>query len=272
VGPEPSAQHGRLAGLIADTGELLARSLDYGETLAAIARLLVPAHADWCFVELVNPSGGIDRVVIEHADPSKRAFVEEYDRRYPLDPDASLGSAQVIRTGEPELMEEIPDGFWDAIAQDPEQHRLLREAGFASALIVPLRVRGAVIGDIALATAESGRRYGADDVRPLQELADRCALAIDNARLYTAQLEARDDLRAILEGVADAIPAQAPDGWCSPTTPPCACWGSRARTSCCPPRPPRSGRGSRRATTTATRCPSNACPARGRWPGSGRRR
>jgi PAS domain S-box-containing protein len=202
-----------------DASRLLAHSLEYGETLATVARLAVPAYADWCFVEMLRPDGNIERVVMEHADPAKRDFVEEYDRRYPLDPDAPVGSAKVIRTGEPDLMTEIPDGFWETVAQDPEQLRLLREVGFVSSMIVPLRVRGVVIGDIAMATAESGRRYGERDLRTAQELADRCALALDNARLYTGLLEAEeasrrssDDLEAILEGVADAVTAQAPDG------------------------------------------------------------
>src|SRR5215208_6793108 len=81
-----------------------------------------------------------------------------------------------------------------------------------SSMVVPMRVRGAVIGDIALASAESGRRFGEHDLARAQELADRCALAIDNARLHTSLREARDDLKAILEGIADAVTAQAPDG------------------------------------------------------------
>ncbi|HEX5617690.1 MAG TPA: SpoIIE family protein phosphatase [Solirubrobacteraceae bacterium] len=186
--------------------------MDLGETLATVARLAVPAFADWCFVELLRPDGAIERVVMEHADPDKRRFIVEYDERYPLDPDSPVGSPHVIRTGEPILMPEIPDELWAAAAQDPEQLRLMREAGMVSAMVVPMRVRGAVIGDIALTTAESGRRYSEEDLALAQDLADRCALAIDNARLHTTLRETRDDLRAILEGVADAVTAQAPDG------------------------------------------------------------
>ncbi len=198
--------------LLAAAGDQLASSLDYEETLATVARLAVPAYADWCFVELLQPDGSIERVVTEHADPSKREFVEEYDRRYPLDPDAPIGSPAVIRTGKPELLSEIPDEFWELVAQDPEQLRLLREVGFVSAIIVPLRVRGIVIGDLALATAQSGRHYDEDDVRVAQELADRCALALDNARLHTAARESSAELQAILDGVADAVTAQSPEG------------------------------------------------------------
>jgi PAS domain S-box-containing protein len=187
-------------------------SLDYAETLTAIARLAVPEYADWCFVELVMPDGRIERVVMEHADPSKRQFIEEYDRRYPLDPDAPVGSPKVIRTGEPELLADIPDAFWEAVAQDPEQYRLMQEVGIVSALVVPMRVRGTVIGDIALAHSISGRRYTEEDVAHAQELADRCALALDNARLHTAARESSAELQAILDGVADAVTAQSPEG------------------------------------------------------------
>jgi PAS domain S-box-containing protein len=212
VGAEPAVQPERRRELLADASAVLASSLEIDETLATVARLLVPAYADWCFVEMLMPDGRIDRQIMEHADPTKHEFAVEYDRRYPLDPDAPAGSAKVIRTGEPELMSDIPDGFWDAVAQDPEQARLLRELGFHSSMVVPLRVRGTVIGDIALVTAESGRRYDERDLRTAQELADRCALALDNARLYADSRRSRDELEAILEGVADAVTAQTPDG------------------------------------------------------------
>jgi PAS domain S-box-containing protein len=186
----------------------LADSLDLAETLSAVGRLTVPDYADWCFVELLNPEGGIDRVLIQHRDPGKQAFVEEYDRRYPLDPDAPIGSAAVIRSGEPELIAELSEEMLAAVATDPEQLRLLTSAGFRSSVTVPLLVRGAPIGDLALVHAESGRQYSADDIAVVQGLADRCALAIDNARLHSEARRARDELQTMLGGVADAVTAQ----------------------------------------------------------------
>ena len=208
----------RRATLLADAGSRLAATLDYDATLAAVGDLVVGAYADWCFVELKREHGGIERALIRHADPAKRAFVEEYDRRFPLDPDAPLGSPQVIRTGVPSLATEIPDALLEQVASHPDQLRLLRLAGFRSALVVPLRVRGEVIGDLALAYAESGRRFTEDDVPVVQALADRCALALENARLFTELRAAeerarssRDEFRAMLESVPDAVFVQAPD-------------------------------------------------------------
>ena len=198
--------------LLAGASDELSHSLDYEETLAAVVRAAVPRYADWCFVELLRPDGSIERVVTAHVDPAKRQFIEEYDKRYPLDPDSPVGSPHVIRTGEAVLMSEMPPDFWESVAQDAEQLRLMREVGMRSAIIVPLRVRGAVIGDVALSSAESGRTYGDDDLRAAQDLADRVALALDNARLFTELRGARDELQAILGGVADSVTAQSADG------------------------------------------------------------
>ena len=109
-------------------------------------------------------------------------------------------------------MREIPEAFIEAAAPDPRQRELLRAIGLRSSMIVPLRARGRVIGDLALATSRSGRLYGEEDVAFAQELADRCALALDNARLYTELSTAGEEVNTILNGVADAVTAQAPDG------------------------------------------------------------
>jgi serine phosphatase RsbU (regulator of sigma subunit)/PAS domain-containing protein len=209
----------RRSQLLAAAGLELSRSLDWSATLEAVARATVPAFADWCFVELLREDGSIERVVIEHRDPSKRPFIEAYDAAYPIDPAATAGSAAVIRTGEPELVPEMDEEMLQAVAEDAEQLRLLREVGFRSCIIVPLRSGGAVIGDLALATSTDRRPFEADDVAVAQELADRCALALEDARLYTelrdAEREARrsrDELEAITGAIPDAVIAQRPDG------------------------------------------------------------
>jgi PAS domain S-box-containing protein len=202
----------RRAAILADAGAHLGRSLDPGEVARAVADLAVPAYADWAFVELLQPDGSIRREAIAMADPAKAGLAVEYDRLYPLDPASEIGSPRAIRTGEPELIREIPEEFLRIAAPDPRQLELLRSMAFRSSMIVPLRARGRVIGDIALATAESGRVFGEADLATAQELADRCALALDNARLFTELSTSGEEVNTILNGVADAVTAQAPDG------------------------------------------------------------
>lgn len=191
----------RASRMLAEAGALLSSSLEYEATLDSIARLAVPALADWVFVEIVQDDGSIERLAIAHRDPAREALVREYGRRYPIDPDAPAGSARVIRTGQPELIPDMTDDLLQAVAQDDDHLRILRELGFRSAMIVPLIARGRILGDLAFVTdAANGRRFGPDDLALAEELAGRAALAVDNARLYRearAAIGVRDEFLAV---------------------------------------------------------------------------
>src|SRR5919107_1608277 len=209
----------RRSTLLAEASAHLGHSLDLAEVAQSVADAAVPAFADLGIVELLQPDGTLARDAMAVADPAKRPIAEEYVRLYPLDMDSPVGSPQVIRTGEPQLLPELPPDFVEIAAPDPRQREVLEGMGFASVLIVPLRARGRVIGDLALAMTESGRRYDEDDMALAQQLADRCGLALDNARLHAelgqaaaAAREAGEEVNTILGGVADAVTAQAPDG------------------------------------------------------------
>src|SRR5690606_2424528 len=68
-----------------------------------------------------------------------------------------------------------------------------------SGMVLPLRAGDRVLGALALAYAESGRRYDQDDFELAKELALRAALAVRNAQLYQ---EAREALRVREEVLA----------------------------------------------------------------------
>jgi signal transduction histidine kinase len=88
-------------------------------------------------------------------------------------------------------MQEITDESLTRTAKDAEHLRLLRAFGLRSYIVVPLIARGRLLGAIAAHSAESGRHYGDDDRVLVEQLAERAALAIDNARLYSAEQAAR---------------------------------------------------------------------------------
>ncbi len=175
----------REARLMARVGDVLGSSLDYELTLERVAKLVVPEFADWCTVDMVEDDGSFRAIAIAHADPAKTNLVRRLRERetYRLSDDIPL--AHVVRTGEHVLLPEIPDELLEHAISDREQLAAIRELGFRSSLIVPLRARGRVLGAIAMAMAESGRSFQPPDVTLLQEVARRAAVAIDNARLYS---------------------------------------------------------------------------------------
>lgn len=168
-------------------------SLDYEVTLDRVAHLAVPALADWCAVDIAE-AGEPRRISVVHADPARVSLAREVYSRYPPDPAAPHGAVRVLRTGQAELIPEVDDALLVATARDGEHLDRLRALGLRSVMVVPLRARDRVLGALTLATAESGRVYGPGDLAQAEELAARCALALDNARLYR-DLQATQRLR-----------------------------------------------------------------------------
>jgi PAS domain S-box-containing protein len=205
---------------IAEVGTVLDTALDYRQALEQLARIAVPRLGDWCVIDVVEEDGSIARYAAAHADPDRRHLIERLRDHNLPDPDAEHGLPLAIRTGESQLIPEMTDEQLEGLAQDEEHLGLLRELGFRSALIVPLRARGRILGAVGLGLgADSTRRYGQDDLTYAEDLARRAALALDNSRLFTERVRAeeelrrsRDELDFILAGVADGVTAQAPDG------------------------------------------------------------
>jgi PAS domain S-box-containing protein len=190
------------ARFLEEASTLLGSSLeDYEATLKSLAQLVVPRMADWCVVHLLDrDTKEPKQIAVAHADPQKKRWAQELSRRYPPDPNAPRGTVRVIKTGEPELYEDITDDLLVKAARDEEHLKLLRATGMRSAMIVPLRSRRTVLGALTFVWAESGRRYTQKDLGDAQELADRAAQAIDNARLYYESQQAirvRDDFLSI---------------------------------------------------------------------------
>lgn len=169
---------------LAEASKILASSLDYHTTLASLAQLAVPSIADWCGVDVVEADGHQRRLAVAHVDPAKVRLAEDLQRRYPNDSGQPSSVETVIATGQPFLLEEILPEMLTAAAQDAEHLELLQAIGFSSVMIIPLNARGRTLGAITLVAAESGHLFGSDDLTLAEDLANRAALAIDNALLY----------------------------------------------------------------------------------------
>jgi len=187
------------SGYLNKATELLASSADYETTLSEVAQLIVPHFADWCAISIVDEKGEPRQLAVAHIDPEKVKWAHELNRRYPPDNNARTGVPQVIRTGEPEIYPDIPDELLVAGAIDEEHLRISRELGLRSAMVVPLSTPERTLGAITIVSAESGRRYGEADLAFATELARRAALAVENARLHKAELEARRSAEAANE-------------------------------------------------------------------------
>src|SRR5688500_12295586 len=150
---------------------------------------------------MVDPDGSLRRLAVQHADPAKVKLAVELAARYPPDPRAPRGANHVARTGESELMEEIPEALIEQSARDEDHLRLLRALGLKSYMCVAMKSRGQVVGVITFVSSDSARPYTRLDLALAEELAGRAAVAVENSRLYAELRDAdrrKDEFLATL--------------------------------------------------------------------------
>jgi signal transduction histidine kinase/ActR/RegA family two-component response regulator len=189
--PGPTEEH---LAFLARAGERLASSLDLRTTLRNLARLAVPALADYAVIDLLEEDGSLRRVECAHVDAGKEPLLREGGGQREIEAWFVEVGPRLMAQGEP-----ILTGTGDAPSSRrgaPSSRRgatMLPVAGLGtvSAISAPLVASGRSLGILTLGTAESGRRYGPAELAIVQDLARRAALSIDNAYLYAAEQRAR---------------------------------------------------------------------------------
>jgi signal transduction histidine kinase len=187
------------ARFIAEASAALAQVVDYESTLERIGSLAVPRFADWFGVLVRDPGGNVRRLAVRHLDPAMVRAVEEIYRRYPPTEEPRYGAPQVLATGKPIWAPDVEALV--STARDAEHEAMLRALGLKSLICVPMRSHDRVCGALTFSTAESGRRYTQIHLRAAEDLAARCAIAIENAQLLEELRDAdrrKDEFIAIL--------------------------------------------------------------------------
>ena len=149
------------------------------------------------------------RIAVAHPDPAMVSFARELQERYPADPDAPRGLSVVLRTGQSEMMSDVPAELIEAAARDAEHLKLLRALRLRSYMCVPIVAGGQILGAMTFVGAESGRHYTPDDLAFAESLAARAASAISNARSFREALRYKRVLDATLDTVVMFDPRDA---------------------------------------------------------------
>lgn len=193
---------GQRARFLAQSGLVLASSLEYEQTLAAVAKLSVPSFADWAGVDVVE-DGMLKRVSVAHTDPAKVRIARELHERYP--PRETDAARTALREGRSILIADIPDDLLVQACRDTEHLRLIRDLGLRSCIIVPMMAGGTRAGIIMFVTAESGRIYTAADLETAEELARRAATAVDHAKLYRDVRLREQRYRSLVDATSSVV-------------------------------------------------------------------
>ena len=162
-----------------------------------IASLVVPAFADWAAVDLLGQDEAFHRLGTAHIDPAKEPILRELDRRYPVEAEQGHLRGRAVATGRPVILDGADAKTIRRVARDPEHAELLMTLGLTSAILVPLTGRSETLGVMSFGLTTDRRTFGPEGLALATELARRCALVIDNARIYE-RLRRREQQQAVV--------------------------------------------------------------------------
>ncbi|HLL55692.1 MAG TPA: ATP-binding protein [Myxococcaceae bacterium] len=199
----------RRASFLSEASRLLAGSLDSEQVLRELSELVVPAHADVFGVVLVQPDGSLRRAAYRGSGPDTSRLLGELAGTS-LGSELSQTVSQALGNREALLFEDFTQ--WVAARVPPQDEYLarLRGLGIRSLVLAPLVAHGKTLGSLNLATIGPERGFAPADVKTVEELARRLAVALENARLYAEVQAARQEAeaeRTRLRGLIEILPA-----------------------------------------------------------------
>jgi PAS domain S-box-containing protein len=176
-------------------------TLDIFRTAQEFADEMVPALADTVVIEVLDSvlRGEVSApgTVMEFGAmrcTGRRSVAPEAERYLPSIGEAiGLSSAtpfaQCLSDLQPRMIEHLnPDAGW--LPREPVRGRRMIEAGAHSVLVLPLAARGSVVGVAHCFRHSTPHAFDDGELALAAELADRVALCLDNARLYTRERSA----------------------------------------------------------------------------------
>ena len=159
----------------------LALSLDEKSLLETIAGIRLPRPDSWTIVDILELDGSLRRLPVSHPDATKSTLVKQLEHcwstdEHPLPPHPSIETALVLDRLSGEALLDAVHGEANLA--------LLNEIGFGAMLVLPLVAHAHVHGTMIFVSPPGSPEFSTEESAMAVDLAARCALALDNARLY----------------------------------------------------------------------------------------
>ncbi|MFF8195368.1 SpoIIE family protein phosphatase [Streptomyces bobili] len=188
----------RLA-LLDRAGRHIGRSLDTARTAQELAEVVVPGFADAVAVDLLESVLRGAEPVVERAEAPDGSVALRRAGLRPAGGGAEEGAVAVVShpAGSPAVGCLTTGLAWRAERLGPDSADSYpylppvgAGAGPPSALIVPVRARGATLGVTTFLRRSTQEPFDKDDLTLAEDLVSRAAVCLDNARRYTRERDA----------------------------------------------------------------------------------
>ena len=187
--------------------DVLGSTLDIDTTLERIARLAIASLGTWCQIDLPDARGRLRVAVVAHRDPQKEAQLATLCGERVYDDEARMGPPNVYRTLNTELLHHVDEAAVARVIPQARFRETYKAVGYASGLMVPLRIRDRVLGVLGIASDDPSRLYTEFDVTTALELGRRGAIALENALSFAREHRVATTLQNAL--LPASLPADA---------------------------------------------------------------
>lgn len=182
---------------LAEVGAAAARSLDYVESLKDIAGAVCGRFSDICIIGTPGPNEIVEQSVCVHKSPERLAALQSViDRYFPaLDLNSNSRIVRLLRKGEAVLYPTLSTDVLDRpMSIEQRQDAQDVQDGLGSAIVLPMKERGRVLGVLTLIREKESPPFTQVDLDLAQQIANRIGQALDSARLYQELQQLNADL------------------------------------------------------------------------------
>ena len=158
---------------LASVSSILNTSLDYEKTIVQIADVCVHEFSEGCIIDLIEGEK-IKRIVMRHKEEEIQKRLKELQKNDPITLYSHDPTARVLRSGQPELTKEV----------ESIQSGFHTELGVKSFIVVPLIIRGKIIGSFTFLMTSGKSAFDELSLETAVEVAKRISFAIENSQLY----------------------------------------------------------------------------------------
>lgn len=175
------------------------RALYLAYIVALIGPIMVLAASQWLeggareflapitFVLAVTAAGVLGGwkpgLLFLHRDVHQMRLLERFLRECPLERNSATLPVRALQTSKTQHIADVPQSWMSRVTRNEQMLHIVRELNPRSVITAPLLVRDRPIGTITFVRSDPELLYSPRDVDLAEQLAQRVAIAIDNAEL-----------------------------------------------------------------------------------------
>jgi PAS domain S-box-containing protein len=197
----------RMEALVEISRTFAKAGLDYQSILNTVARRTAEIIGDACVITLFSDDAQRSFPVAFHHPDAKALSMMHEALMHTWQDGTDTQRYQALLAGDSIYIPFVnPEEFQASL--EPEFWTFFEAIGISSVLIVPLKTDGHVIGTLGITRDRRRSPYTYDDQALLQNIADRAAMSIENARLFDQVQGAREQLEALSRRILEVQEAE----------------------------------------------------------------